>query len=258
MRLLCRTFIFLAACIGFNLLSAAEVLVPNPGTYFHDEVGVMDQNTVRIINSKLADFERATSNQIIVCVYKHMQSDASVADYCTRTAQSWGVGQKGHSNGAVLFIFLDDHKLYLSTGYGLEGSLPDALCHRIIEEEITPYFKTGDFKRGIISGINAIISATRGEYKGSGRTVHDDKSLRNSLGLIRLFVIFIFLLGYSIIRSRQHVSYSRTGRASSWSSGPWIFPGGGGGGGGFSGGGNSDGFSGGGGSFGGGGSGGSW
>jgi uncharacterized protein len=257
MRLLCWSFIFFAVCVGFNLLSAAEVLIPNPRTYFHDEVGVMDQTTERIINSKLADFERATSNQIIVCIFRHMQSAASVADYCTRTAQSWGVGQKGRSNGAVLFIFLDDRKLYISTGYGLEGSLPDALCHRIIEEEIRPYFKTGDFKRGIISGINAIISATRGEYKGTGRSVHDDKSLGDSIGLIRLFVIFVFILGYSIIRSRQHVSYSRLGRSSSWGSGPWIFPSGGSGGG-FSSGGGSDGFSGGGGSFGGGGSGGSW
>lgn len=255
MPLLSRLFIILAACIGFTALSAAEVLVPSPGSYFHDEVGVIDQTTENAINSKLADYERATSNQIIVGIYKHMQSDNSVADYCTRVAQSWGVGQKGHNNGAVLFVFVDDHKLYISTGYGLEGSLPDALCHRIIEEEITPYFKKGDFKHGIISGLNAIISATRGEYKGSGHTVSDDKNLRDSIGLIRLFVIFIFLVGYSIVRSRQHVSYSRTGRASSWGSGPWIFPSGGGG---FSGGGSSGGFSGGGGSFGGGGAGGSW
>jgi len=260
MHRLSRLIIVLSIILlGFAKVYAAEVIPAAPSGYFHDEAGVIDSATGQLINSKLDAFERATSNQIIVSIYRHMQSDSAVADYCTRVAQKWGVGQKGHNNGAVLFVFIDDHKLYISTGYGLEGSLPDALCHRIIDERISPNFKAGDFKRGIISGVNALMQATQGEYTGNGKTENDRNSSRASFGLIRLFVILIFFIGYSIVRSRQHVSYGRNGRASSWGGGPWIFPGGGGfsGGGGSSGGG-SGGFSGGGGGFGGGGAGGSW
>jgi uncharacterized protein len=248
-----------ALLLGLATAYSSEVIPPAPSTYISDQASVLDSSTLGLINSKLAAFERATSNQIIVSIVKHLQSDSSVSDYCTRVAQSWGVGQKGHSNGIVLFIFRDDHKLYISTGYGLEGSLPDALCKRIIDEEITPYFKAGDYRTGIITGVNALMAASQGEYKGSGQTAYDKNNLHNSFGLIRLIIIFIFFIGYLVVRSRQHISYGRNGRLSSWGSGPWIFPGGGGSGGGFSGGGGGGGgFSGGGGSFGGGGSGGSW
>ena len=81
-----------------------------------------------------------------------MQSDSSIEDYTVRVAQSWGVGQKGKSNGAVLFVFTQDRKMYLQVGYGLEGALPDALAKRIIENEIKPYFRNGDYDGWLAGG----------------------------------------------------------------------------------------------------------
>src|SRR5437867_1830799 len=129
-----RLWVLLALITSW--VRAAEVLPPPPSQYFNDYAHVVSSSTAAELNRKLEDFERATSSQIIVAVFPKMQSDSSVEDYTVRVAQSWRVGQKGKDNGAVLFVFVQDRKMYLQVGYGLEGALPDALAKRIIENEI--------------------------------------------------------------------------------------------------------------------------
>jgi len=252
------------ALLGLGLIGAraAEVIPPHPTAYFNDYAGIVRPATTQALNNSLEQFERTTSNQILVVIYPHMQSDSSIEDYTVRVAQSWAVGQKARNNGAVLFVFSQDHKLFIATGYGLESVLPDAICKRIIDNEITPLFRQGDYDGGLTAGVAAMIAATKGEYRGTGTTVTDraERSGQDLTGLFSIFIPLCLLVLWSVIRSRQHVVYGRGGRVSSWGGVPWLFLGGtggglgGGGGGGFSGGG----FSGGGGSFGGGGAGGSW
>ena len=105
-----------------------------------------------------------------MAIYPKMQSDSSVEDYTVRVAASWKVGQAEKSNGAVLFVFLADRQTYIQVGYGLEGALPDALCKRIIEDEINPRFRNGDFDGGFRAGVAALMAAAKGEYRGAGRT----------------------------------------------------------------------------------------
>src|SRR5437016_7845307 len=118
------------------LALAAEVIPPVPAQHFNDYAHVVSPAAATDLNRQLEDFERATSSQIIVAVFPKMQTDSSIEDYTVRVAQSWKVGQKGKDNGAVLFVFVQDRKMYLQVGYGLEGALPDALAKRIIENEI--------------------------------------------------------------------------------------------------------------------------
>ena len=137
--------------------------------------------------------------------------------------------------------------MFLQTGYGLEGVLPDALCKRIIDEQIAPRFKTGDFDGGLTAGVQSIIAATKGEYKGTGRTVDDHKNRSgnsfSTVFTIVFIVIFVLFGGRGFFFPWLILSSMGSGN----NRGGW---GGGGGGGG--------GFSGGGGSSGGGGAGGSW
>ena len=127
---------------------------------------------------QLDQFERQTSNQILVAVYPRMQSDSSIEDYTVRVAQSWHAGRKGRDNGAVLFVFVQDRTMYIQTGYGLEGALPDALCKRIIDDEIAPAFTQGDYDGGLQAGVEAILAAAKGEYHGNGA----DRRRRCGLG----------------------------------------------------------------------------
>ncbi len=243
--------------LGALLLGAAhgaEVIPPAPRDHFNDYADIVRADAARQLDAELTQFERATSNQIVVAIFPHMQSASSIEDYTVRVAQAWGVGQRDKKNGAVLFIFSQDRKLYIQVGYGLEGALPDALCKQIIENEITPRFRTGDYTGGVTAGVHALMAATRGEYHGTGRVVADESDTSVSgqgIKFIFFGMILIFVILQSVWRARRGFVYGRGGSSS------WIDWGGGGGGG-FSGGGGGGSFSGGGGSFGGGGAGGSW
>jgi uncharacterized protein len=250
--------VVLLAARGFG----AEVIPAAPPDHFNDYAGMVSPEVGRQLNSELTQFERDTSNQIVVAIYPKMQSESSIEDYTVRVAQAWGVGQQGRKNGAVLFIFRDDRTLFIQVGYGLEGVLPDARCKQIIENEITPRFRAGDFQDGVVAGVQAILASVRGEYQGTGQTVRDAEGQGSGGGVPGgMIIAVIVMLILQSIFGRRNSLYSRRGRR-----GIWMFPGSGGhwggggnwggGGGGRIGGGGS--FSGGGGSFGGGGAGGRW
>jgi uncharacterized protein len=233
---------------------AAEVIPPAPDHYFNDYAHVVNATVADQLNMQLDGFERSTGNQVLVAIYPKMQSDSSIDDYTVRVARSWKVGQKQKNNGAVLFVFIQDRKMFIQVGYGLEGVLPDALCKQITEYEIKPRFKEGDYAGGLTAGVNAIIAATRHEYKGTGTTVYSQQhhgAGQNPAILVWLFPGLLLLLILSRVFRRRGWVIGSGGWGGFSGGGGW-----GGGGGGFSGGGG--GFSGGGGSFGGGGAGSSW
>jgi uncharacterized protein len=243
----------------FGLLAtksqAAEVIPPKPERYFNDYAGVVSKSAALRFNEELAQFERETSDQVVVAIFPKMQSDSDIADYTQRVAQAWGVGQKERRNGVVLFVFAQDRKMFIQVGYGLEGALPDITAFDITEYRIKPHFRNGDYESGIATGIDSVFKAIRGEYKGSGKTVAE-KHRGGGASSIWFFIIFLIAL---IIISRMLRRLGGWGY-SSRGGGPMFFPVGGGGGGWSSGGGGGgfSGFSGGGGSFGGGGAGSSW
>jgi uncharacterized protein len=234
---------------------AAEVIPPKPDRYFNDYAGVVSKETALRFNEELAQFERETSDQVVVAVFPKMQSDSDIADYTQRVAQAWGVGQKERRNGVVLFVFVQDRKMFIQVGYGLEGALPDITAFDITEYRIKPHFRSGDYEAGIATGIDSIFKAIRGEYKGSGKTVAEQHRRGGGAPSFLFFIIFVIAL---IVISRVARRLGGYGY-SSGRGGPIFFPGGGGAGGWSSGGGGGfSGFSGGGGSFGGGGAGSSW
>lgn len=239
-----------------------EVIPPAPTRYFNDYAHVVSPTTAERLNSELENFEKQTSSQIVVAVFPKMESDSSVEDYTVRVARAWKVGQKKENNGAVLFVFVQNHKMFIQVGYGLEGALPDALCKRIVSDEIAPRFKQGDYDGGLSAGVAAMIAATKGEYKGRGTTVYQSRHQGGQnggnsslLGIVFLVIVFVFLMriifGSSARRGWIMGSGGFGGWGGGWSSGGGGWSGGGGGG-------SGGGFSGGGGSFGGGGAGGDW
>lgn len=231
----------IALGLAFACAARGEKLPPAPEHYFNDYAHVVSAQSAQRLDHTLEDFERETSNQIVVAVYPTLETDSSMEDFTQRVAESWRVGQKLHKNGTVLFVFTQPHKIRIEVGYGLEGALPDVLAKQIIDHEIAPSFKAGNYDAGLTAGVNAILQATRGEYKGTGKT-RGNQAHQGASGWSVLWIILI--IAFVIFRSYG---------------GGWFFPmGGGGGGGGWSFGGGGGGFSGGGGSFGGGGASGSW
>ncbi|CAN5604787.1 hypothetical protein BH20VER1_BH20VER1_00780 [soil metagenome] len=233
---------------------AAEVMPPKPARYFNDNANVVSEEAALRFNEQLAQFERDTSNQLVVAVFPKMESDSDIADYTQRVAQAWGVGQQDKRNGAVLFVFTGDRKMHVQVGYGLEGAIPDATAFDITERHIKPRFRANDYEGGLATGIELLMQAARGEYTGSGMTVaegvpeHGVFPLLLVVGFVTLWIFLATRKG----KRRRGYGYSGMGGpfGGSWSSG--------GSGGGWSTGSSGSGFSGGGGSFGGGGAGSSW
>lgn len=216
---------------------AAALEVPAPTGYVNDRANILSAATVRDLERQLRDFEASDSTQLVVLTVPSLQGEV-LEEYSLRVAQSWGIGQRGRDNGALLLIAAQDRAMRIEVGYGLEGRLTDLLAGRIIDDEIIPRFRSGDFDGGVQAGVAAMIQAVRGEYQGSGRS--GDQPDR-----FGWLVLLLFLGPWLALTSR-----ARRGRRGG------IWYGGGFGGGGFGGGGG--GFSGGGGSFGGGGASGRW
>ena len=253
----------LLVAVGLLAVHAKATEVPEkPSHYFNDYASLIDSRTAQLLDQRLQDFERQTSNQILVVIYPSLPEDASIEDFTQDAFRAWKPGQAGRNNGAVLFVFVKDRKMRIQTGYGLEGALPDAICKRIISDEMAPRFQTGDFGGGLTAAVNAMIAATRGEYKGTGRTVaqaraQGRKGQESTMDVIILLVVFGFI-GLSLLRAARRGTVL-TSSGSRGSGGVWWIGGGGGGGGGSGGGGGGDsGFSGGGGDSGGGGASGDW
>ena len=256
----CWLHVFTIALSGAPAM-AAEVMPPAPTRYFNDFAQVVPAQAADQMNRQLEAFEKESSSQVVVAVFPKMESPSSIEDYVHRMFEAWKIGQKGKNNGVLLAVFVNDRTLRIEVGYGLEGPLPDALGRRIIDREIAPHFKRGNYQAGLAAGINAILAATKGEYKGTGRSNGQkkpgtgfwllDKVIFNSWFPWHLIIGLILLqtIARRIFGAHETV-YDRRGRRQ--------YSGGWGGGGGWSSGGGGGGFSGGGGRSGGGGASGSW
>jgi uncharacterized protein len=238
-------------------LRAEAPLPPPPAGYCNDYAGLLPAAEVQRLEAKLRDFEKQTSTQVLVAIFPELPSP-SLEDFTVRTAQSWRAGRKGLDNGAVFFVFVKDRKLRIETGYGLEGALTDALSRRILDEQVVPRFRAGDWPGGVAAGVDAILAATRGEYSAPPPRA----ARRGSAVPFVILLVFVLLFLWLAAQGARHADATRTYGGGGWRRGGGNWGSGGGGwssGGGFgSGGGGGGGFSGGGGSFGGGGASSSW
>lgn len=233
--------------IGCSLVeSMAQKQVPAlANRRVHDEAQVLSAQTISFLEQSLRQFEDSTSNQIAILTVNSLEGE-SIDQFGIRVAEAWKLGTKDKDNGVILLIAIEDRKMRIEVGQGLEGPLPDAICNRIIRNEMAPSFRRGDYDTGVVAAIDAIHQAIKGEYKGTGPK-HRKKGM--PVGFIVLILIIILAMRGGNRRRGGGLS-AGTG----WIIGSALGSMGRSGGGSWGGGG----FSGGGGSFGGGGSSGSW
>ena len=154
------------------------------------------------LEQQLKTFEDTTSTQIAVLLMNSLNG-GSIEDFAAKVFEENKIGQKGKNNGALVVVVKDDHLVRIEVGYGLEGSLTDAVCSQIIERELTPRFREGNFYGGLLTGVNAMISATVGEYKADSR---GDQAPVIAFTLFAVFVIFfVFVLLPRVVSRRKYV-----------------------------------------------------
>jgi uncharacterized protein len=159
-----------------------------------DTIGLLDQNTQMRIISKILNLQKETGSQIQVLILGSTKPE-TIEEYSIRVAELWKIGRKGVDDGVILLIAKDDRRLRIEVGYGLEGSIPDAIAKRIIDQKITPAFKNGDFALGIESGIDSIIGLIQGEDLPAPNPVQDSEE-GSDWGSFSLIIAGIgFLIG---------------------------------------------------------------
>ena len=243
--------ILLTLLLFFSLTAYGQPdIPPHGGFWVHDQANVLSEQFKRQLEYVLQGERDSTSNQIAVLLIPSLEG-GSLEEYSLRVAEEWKLGEAEKDNGVLLLIVIQDRLMRIETGYGLEGSLTDAMSNRIIRNEIAPHFRSGDYERGVEAGVMGIIQAIKGEYTNDDPPADKRHAKKFPLSTIIIIIIIIILA-------------SRRGRGGGghWSSGRgWIGPIGGLGGGSRGWGGGGGGFGGsfgGGGGFGGGGSRGSW
>jgi uncharacterized protein len=241
---------------------------PDPPRLVNDVAHVMTPDQIATLESKLKAYDDTTTNQVVI-VTVPTTGDYAIEDYALKILRDWGVGTKKNNNGIVILAAIQDRKVFIATGYGLEGAVPDITAKEIVDNEILPQFKGSgqdNYYRGFDLATDAVIKAAAGEYKapeGYGQRGGGQKGSGNWIGGLVIFLIVIFLIigrrgggggGGGLFGGSGILPFILGSMIGGGGRGGW-----GGGGGGFGGGGGGGGFGGfGGGSGGGGGAGGSW
>jgi len=261
--------LFFLCCISIAWGQFTIPEKPKLQTSVYDYESLLSNNDKEALEQKLIRYSDTTSTQIVVIIIASTEGE-NINYLATQWGEEWGIGQAKEDNGVLILVANNDHKIAIGTGYGVEGSLTDALCKRIITFIIVPEFKEGNYAAGLNKGADAIFLILNGEFQ---KAFEDKLTPSNNSGktaFVIIFVIFvIFIIFIIIIASNRKnkgggkgggrkkgldiwdaIILSNMGRGS-YKGGSGSFGGGGFGGGGFGGG-----F--GGGSFGGGGASGGW
>jgi uncharacterized protein len=232
----------------------------NPPKLVNDYLNLLTPDQQQALEQKLVDFDKRTSTQVTIVTINDI-SGMDAGDYAVSLGKNWGVGNSNFNNGVVFLVYRskdgNTRKVFIAPGTGLEGVLPDYTCSEIVNNEVIPNLKAGDYYHALNSGVDGIIQATEGKY-----TAPDNYGNRKGPSMFKIiFLIFIIIIVLSMINKGGGGGSYMSRRGYRGFAGPSIWWTGGGGssnwgGGGSSGGGGFGGFGGGG--FGGGGAGGDW
>ncbi|WP_147238746.1 TPM domain-containing protein [Mucilaginibacter hurinus] len=250
-----------------SLLTFAQEFPAKPDRLVNDYADVLTPEQEQMLSQKVEAFSDSTSTAIAIVTMRSV-GDYDIGEYALQLGRKWGVGQGGKNNGIMILAAINDRKLTIQTGYGVEGALPDAVTRQIRENDMNPRFREGDYYGGFDAAVDDIIKYTKGEFKAEPKKARKDKGGPPAIVIVIIIIIVILIIvrkggggnGGQIIDRRGGASPfwwflagSMLGGGGRSGGSDWGGFSGGGGGGGW---GGSSGF--GGGSFGGGGSSGSW
>lgn len=156
-----------------------------------DQVGLLSSTVHDELEKLLARHETETSNQVVVLTLLSLQG-YDITDYGYQLGRYWKVGQKEHNNGVILIVAPKERRVRIEVGYGLEGSLTDALSNNIIQTQILPHFRQKKYETGIVAGAQAILAAITGSYEPKERS--GEKSIAPAFVFLLLMLLFLLMV----------------------------------------------------------------
>ncbi len=187
MRKLLFLFLFSAR------LFAQEGIPAKPAGYILDEAGLLNPEEENALEQKMRGYADSTSTQFAI-VLVNSTNGRDPYDYAIDIGKTWGVGQKGKNNGVVILVAMQDRKLRIVTGRGIEDVLPDAICKRIITRTLKPTFKAGAYYQGLDQATSEMMRRASGEFK-------NEDSGEEPQGIPPFIIIFLILVIISIIKA---------------------------------------------------------
>jgi uncharacterized protein len=167
----------------------------------NDLARMLTPETLQQLDRKLVAFERETSNQVVVLTIPSLQGD-DIDQFSIRVAETWKIGQKGRDNGVLLVVAQAERKVRIEVGMGLQGVLPDITAGRIIRDVMRPYLKTGNYDQGISVGVDSIMAATKGEFKGTGAVAKPQAASKGPPSVLTMVLAVIIIVAVLALMSR--------------------------------------------------------
>ncbi|RXK81476.1 TPM domain-containing protein [Filimonas effusa] len=195
-----KRLLYILAGIFFMVaqVKAQELLAkPNPPRLVVDKAGVLSPEQRQILEDKLVALDDSTSNQICIVTIPTLDG-GSIDDYAVNLFRSWGIGNKKTNNGVLVLVAVNDRKIRIEVGYGLEGAIPDVIAKSIINNDLGPAFKQGNYYRGFVQASESLSKAAAGEYKEPRHR----KSAKGGSSLGSFIAIFIIIIVIISISSR--------------------------------------------------------
>ncbi len=200
-----KTYILiLALLLSFFGFSQNIPPRPTPAKLVNDLYNLLSSNEVYQLESKLRTFMDSTSNQIVV-VTLQTTGGYPIDDIALKILREWGVGQKDKDNGVVVLVAVEDRKIWIATGYGMEGALPDARCKQIIDQNIRPAFKAKQYYQGIDEATDRMIQLSKGEYTNDSTSSQGDPrvAIFIALFILLMFIFFIYIFVKAAKRAKE-------------------------------------------------------
>jgi uncharacterized protein len=192
-------FAALLVIAGFLGSARADVPVPPLTARVTDLTGTLSAQQKGELEARIASFESRRGSQIAVLMLPTTKPE-EIEQYSIRVAEAWKIGRKKVDDGLILIIAKDDRRLRIEVGYGLEGAIPDSVAKRVIDEQITPRFRAGDFYGGVRDGVDQLIKLAEGEKlppppaaAGRGQSTSDDWPQYIFVGIVFVFIAGTFL-----------------------------------------------------------------
>ena len=186
-------YIYVIVCVLFSVpmwgKSDCIPAKPQLQTSVYDYSALLTGEQKNSLERKLIAYSDSTSTQIVVAVKDDLCGE-DISMLAINWAHEWGIGQEKEDNGVFILLSPAARKIFIATGYGVEGSLTDAMTRRIIEERILPYFRNGDYYGGLMAGVDAIFETLTGQFKSSASAKRDD----DTSPLVALLPIIVFIV----------------------------------------------------------------
>ena len=180
-----KTIVFFISVFFLTAALIAQPPIPDPAKrWVIDDANILDEGTEHTISSLVQEHFDSTSNQVVVYTFNSLEG-STIEDYANAIYNKWHLGTKENNNGVLLIIAVEDHKMRIEVGYGLEKDLTDLETQDIIQNDIRPKFKEGNYNEGVLNGVQAILTAIKGTYKSEAGS-NDFKMSNRTLFIILL------------------------------------------------------------------------